>query len=89
MATQDHRTTACVVVEAGDEPWGRLMPLLARRRAELPDDGVLEVRLNGLDVLTELAAWCEEHPPLHAELGPDGAVVRLRTAPHPTTRRTA
>ncbi|PFG41723.1 hypothetical protein ATJ88_0365 [Isoptericola jiangsuensis] len=91
MSVQDPPVTpsAAVVVEAGDEPWARIRPLLDRRCAELPADGLLEVRLHGLDTLAELVAWCAAHQHLQAELDPGGTVVRLRTAPHPTPRRTA
>lgn len=50
--------TPRVVIDAGGEPWGRILGLLERRRRELPAGSVLEVHSANPLVRLPLHAWC-------------------------------
>ncbi len=46
------------VVDAGGEPWARILDLLERRRCELPEGSVLELHSANPQVRPSLRAWC-------------------------------
>ncbi|RFC70296.1 hypothetical protein [Streptomyces sp. AcE210] len=47
-----------VVVDAGGEPWARVLGLLERRRRELPTGSVLQIHSANPLIHTPLRAWC-------------------------------
>ncbi|MFI7361449.1 sulfurtransferase TusA family protein [Streptomyces sp. NPDC050149] len=49
---------ARAVVDAGGEPWARILGLLERHRCELPGGSVLELHSANPQVRSSLREWC-------------------------------
>ncbi|GAA3475624.1 hypothetical protein [Streptomyces yanii] len=49
---------AHTVIDAGGEPWPRILGLLERCLGQLPDAGVVEVHSANPDVRVGVHAWC-------------------------------
>lgn len=49
------------MLDAGDEPWGSLLPFIARILDELVSGEVLEVISSAGTIRVDLLAWCTEH----------------------------
>jgi hypothetical protein len=83
-----HPPHPAVLVDAGDQPWTRIQPVLEQRYAELPPGSELGVVVRDVDAAAELARWCSERsirigsvPGAHLESGP--VYVLFTAAAHP------
>ncbi|NGO74130.1 hypothetical protein G6045_00275 [Streptomyces sp. YC504] len=82
-----------VVVDAGGEPWARLLSLLERRRSELPAGSVLQIHSANPLIRGPLWAWCRstgcaltaETESRAAETG-DQSTYRITLSPAPAAR---
>ncbi|WP_109509136.1 sulfurtransferase TusA family protein [Nocardioides speluncae] len=80
----EHLRTTAVVIDAGEEPWSRVEPLLARRVAEVNGDGVIEVLTADEGVRAALPRWCARLGISVEHSGEPGGVTRFRLLTVPT-----
>ncbi|MGW8883731.1 sulfurtransferase TusA family protein [Streptomyces sp. NPDC055749] len=73
------------VVDAGGEPWARILGLLERRRCELPVGSVLELHSANPQVRSSLRGWCRltGSTLLSEEETGDVSAYRIRLPPPP------
>ncbi|TMR21721.1 hypothetical protein ETD86_14350 [Nonomuraea turkmeniaca] len=49
---------AAVVIDAGGEPWSRVVPVLSDRVAHLPGGGLIDLVTDDAEVRAAATAWC-------------------------------
>ncbi|MCP2322182.1 hypothetical protein HDA40_000689 [Hamadaea flava] len=72
---------ATVVIDAGGEPWSRIIPLLDGWVDRLPDGGLIELVGEDPHLPDALAGWCAEHGfPMHRLAARAGHRIELPPA---------